>query len=139
MNMKNFQEGEGVILFVEYMKFIKFLVVDLKADEIMLIFLLVIFLFSSDRFNISDKSYVCQEQEKYVLLFLRYLEFRYFLYIVRVIYSKLLMKLIDIRDLNEEYFYVLLKVNFEGIQFFMKEVLDMNLKDIIIGNCESLM
>lgn len=139
MNMKNFQEGEGVILFVEYMKFIKFLVVDLKADEIMLIFLLVIFLFSSDRFNISDKSYVCQEQEKYVLLFLRYLEFRYFLYIVRVIYSKLLMKLIDIRDLNEEYFYVLLKVNFEGIQFFMKEVFDMNLKDIIIGNCESLM
>lgn len=139
MNMKNFQEGEGVILFAEYMKFIKFLVVDLKADEIMLIFLLVIFLFSSDRFNISDKSYVCQEQEKYVLLFLRYLEFRYFLYIVRVIYSKLLMKFIDIRDLNEEYFYVLLKVNFEGIQFFMKEVLDMNLKDIIIGNCESLM
>ncbi|XP_048746680.1 nuclear hormone receptor HR96-like isoform X11 [Ostrea edulis] len=139
MDMKNLQEGEGATLFAEHMKFTKSLAIDLKADETMLILLLVISLFSPDRPNISDKSYVCHEQEKYALLLLRYLESRYSAYTVRAIYPKLLMKLTDIRDLNEEHSHVLLKVNPEGIQPLMKEVLDMNLKEATAANCGSPM
>jgi nuclear receptor subfamily 1 group I len=109
------------------MKFTKQLAIDLKADETMLMLLLVISLFSPDRPNVTDKNYISQEQDKYALLLLRYLESRYPPSFVRSIYPKLLMKLTDIRNLNEEHSHVLLKVNPEFIQPLMKEVLDLNL------------
>ena len=127
MSMEHLQKGEGANLFSEHMKFTRSLAVDLKADETTLILLLVVSLFSPDRPNISDKAYVCQEQDKYALLLLRYLESIYPPHFVRAIYPKLLMKLTDIRNLNEEHSHVLLKVNPEGIQPLMKEVLDLNL------------
>ncbi|KAK3095142.1 hypothetical protein FSP39_010779 [Pinctada imbricata] len=127
MSAEHLQKGEGATLFEQHMKFTRSLAIDLKADETMLILLLVISLFSPDRPNISDKTYVCQEQDKYALLLLRYLESRYQPHFVRAIYPKLLMKLTDIRNLNEEHSHVLLKVNPEGIQPLMKEVLDLNL------------
>lgn len=127
MSTQQLKMGEGQGLFEEHMKFTKSLAIDLKADETMLILLLVISLFSPDRPNISDKSYISQEQDKYALLLLRYLESKHPPHIVRQIYPKLLMKLTDIRNLNEEHSHVLLKVNPERIQPLMKEVLDLNL------------
>lgn len=134
MDIKNLQEGEGVTLFAEHMKFTKSLAIDLKADETMLILLLVISLFSPDRPSICEKSYVYQEQEKYALLLLRYLESRYSAYTVRAIYPKLLMKLTDIRDLNEEHSRNLLMVNPEDLQPLMIELLSMNFKETAAPN-----
>ena len=114
-------------LFDEHMKFVKSLAIDLKADETSLILLLMLSLFSPDRPQVTDKVYVSAEQDKYALLLQRYLESKYPVHVVKSIYPKLLMKLTDIRNLNEEHSQVLLKLNPEGIQPLMKEVMDMHL------------
>ena len=115
-------------LFDEHMKFVKSLAIDLKADETSLILLLMLSLFSPDRPQVQDKTYVSAEQDKYALLLQRYLESKYPMNVVKSIYPKLLMKLTDIRNLNEEHSQVLLKLNPEGIQPLMKEVMDMHLR-----------
>jgi len=115
-------------LFEDHMKFVKSLAIDLKADETMLILLLMLSLFSPDRPSVQDKAYISSEQDKYALLLQRYLESKYPYHIVRSIYPKLLMKLTDIRNLNEEHSQVLLRLNPEGLQPLMKEVMDLHLK-----------
>ncbi len=121
--LKNAETGTG--LFDEHMKFIKTLAVDLRADQMTMILLLVISLFSPDRGNLIDKDLVSQEQEKYTNLLERYLESKYPYHLAHALFPKLLMKLTDIRNLNEEHSQVLLKVNPEGIQPLMQEVLDL--------------
>lgn len=126
MTTEQLKLGEGT-LFDDHMKFVKSLAVDLRADETVLIILLVISLFSPDRPNVIDKSYVWREQDKYALLLQHYLESKFPYHLAHIMYPKLLMKLVEIRNLNEEHSQVLLKVNPEGIQPLMKEVLDLNL------------
>ncbi|KAK7110975.1 vitamin D3 receptor-like isoform X2 [Littorina saxatilis] len=117
----------GMGLFEDHMRFVKSLALDLQADETVLILLLMIALYSPDRPNITDKSYIAQEQERYALLLLRYLESKHPQHVVRMLYPKLLMKLVDIRNLNEEHSQVLLRINPDGLQPLMKEVLEHNL------------
>jgi len=69
---------------------------------------------------------VAAEQEKFSSLLKSYLEATYSPTAARSVFPKLLMKLTDIRNLNEEHSQVLLKVNPEGIQPLMKEVLDLS-------------
>ncbi|KAL8571367.1 hypothetical protein ACOMHN_038150 [Nucella lapillus] len=117
----------GMSLFEDHMKFVKSLALDLQADETVLILLLMIALYSPDRPSITDKQYIAQEQERYALLLLRYLESKHAPHVVRMLYPKLLMKLVDIRNLNEEHSQVLLRINPDGLQPLMKEVLEHNL------------
>ncbi|BFY96996.1 hypothetical protein BsWGS_00036 [Bradybaena similaris] len=126
MTTDQLKMGQGTGLFDEHMRFVKSLAVDLQADETVLILLLMIALYSPDRPQIVDKHYVAEEQERYALLLLRYLESKHPAHVIRWMYPKLLMKLTDIRNLNEEHSQVLLKINPEGIQPLMKEVLDLN-------------
>ncbi|CAL1529257.1 unnamed protein product [Lymnaea stagnalis] len=126
MTTDQLKMGQGSGLFDEHMRFVKSLAIDLQADETVLILLLMIALYSPDRPQISDKHYVAEEQERYALLLLRYLESKHPPHVIRWMYPKLLMKLTDIRNLNEEHSQVLLKINPEGIQPLMKEVLDLN-------------
>lgn len=114
-------------LFDDHMKFVRSLANDMRADETVLILLLVVSLFSPDRPGLEDKDYVLQEQDKYALLLCHYLESKHAPHLAKQFYPRLLMKLTDIRNLNEEHSQVLLKVNPDGIQPLMKEVLDMNL------------
>ena len=124
MNLEQLKKAEGG-LFEDHMKFVKSLAIDLCADQTTLILLLVVSLFSPDRPNLFNKQLVSQEQEKYSMLLKKYLESRYPISVARSMYPKLLMKLTDIRNLNEEHSQVLLKVNPEGIQPLMQEVLDL--------------
>lgn len=113
----------------DIMKFIKVLGLELKADEIMLIFLLLISLFSPDRPNLDQKDIkdaVAHEQERYSALLKRYVESKMPRSKARIYYAKLLMKLTDIRNLNEESSQVFLNMNAETIQPLMKEVLDLH-------------
>eukprot|EP00918_Siedleckia_nematoides_P094820 GHVU01208200.1.p1 GENE.GHVU01208200.1~~GHVU01208200.1.p1 ORF type:complete len:460 (+),score=60.28 GHVU01208200.1:210-1382(+) len=125
MNLDQLEKAEGSGLFRDHMKFVKTLALDLKADETTLILLLVISLFSPDRPNVLNKLLVSQEQDRYSMLLQRYLDSIYPYPISRTMYPRLLMKLTDIRNLNEEHSQVLLKVNPEGIQPLMQEVLDL--------------
>lgn len=109
----------------DIMKFIKVLAVDLQADETMLILLLLISLFSPDRPNLDLKDIVGQEQERLSMLLQHYIESKIPLEKARLYYPKLLMKLTDIRDLNEESSQVFLNLSTDTIQPLMKEVLDL--------------
>lgn len=109
----------------DVMKFIKVLSIDLQADETTLILLLLISLFSPDRPNLDLKDIVGQEQERLSLLLQHYIESKMSLNEARIHYAKLLMKLTDIRDLNEESSQVFLSMRTETIQPLMKEVLDL--------------
>lgn len=127
MKLEQLERAEtGLGLFDDHMRFVRTLAVDLKADETTLILLLVISLFSPDRDNLEHKELVAAEQERYSMLLRSYLESIHPLPVARVIYPRLLMTLTDIRNLNEEHSQVLLKVNPEGIQPLMKEVLDLS-------------
>ena len=125
--LKIAENGTG--LFDEHMKFVKSLLVDMRADQVTLILLLMISLFSPDRPNLVNKEEVAMQQEKYSVLLRKYLESRYPVGIARAMFPKLLMKLTDIRNLNEGHSQVLLKVNPEGIQPLMQEVFDLGKDD----------
>lgn len=127
MRLDQLEKAEnGLGLFDDLMKFIHSLVTDLRADEMTLILLLVISLFSPDRENLSWKSLVAEEQEKYSLLLKNYLESIHPLAVARTLFPKLLMKLTEVRNLNEEHSQVLLRVKLDGIHPLMKEVLDLS-------------
>lgn len=65
MKLDQLQQAEnGTGLFEDHMKFIWSLVFDLKADETVLIILLMMTLFSSDRENIQNRDYVATQQER---------------------------------------------------------------------------
>ncbi|KAK2166723.1 hypothetical protein LSH36_36g04031 [Paralvinella palmiformis] len=122
MKLEHFAAGEqGTGLFEEHMKFIKSLAIDMRTDQTTLILLLVISLFSPDRCNLINKELVSEEQDRYSQLLLKYLESKYPVAVARGMYPRLLMKLTDIRNLNEEHSQVLLKVNPDGIQPLMQE------------------
>jgi len=125
MNLDQLRRAEGTTLFEDHMKFVTQLAVDLKADQTTLILLLIISLFSPDRPNLLNKQLVGEEQHRYSMLLSNYLESRYSYHEARALYPKLLMKLTDIRNLNEEHSQVLLKVNPMVIQPLMQEVLDL--------------
>ena len=126
MTIEQFRRAEnGLGLFDDHMCFVKSLAVDLRADKTTLILLLMISLFSPDRPSISNKGLVAAEQERYSMILENYLESKYQYPLAHAVFPKLLMKLTDIRNLNEEHSQVLLKVNPEGIQPLMQEVLDL--------------
>lgn len=127
MSIEQLQSAEtGTGLFEEHMKFVRSLAIDLRADEPTLILLLVISLFSPDRSSASGNGNISMQQERYSLLLEKYLWSKYPMMVARQLFPKLLMKLTDIRNLNEEHSHVLLKVNPEGIQPLMKEVLELS-------------
>ena len=125
LKIEQMRLATGAGLFEDHMKYVKSLAVDLRADQNTLILLLTISLFSPDRCNLLNKTLICEEQCKYAELLRRYLESIYPMPLARALFPKLLMKLTDIRNLNEEHSQVLLKVNPEGLQPLMQEVLDM--------------
>jgi nuclear receptor subfamily 1 group I len=125
LRLEQFKKAEtGTGLFEEHMKFVKNLAIDIGADQTTLLLLLVISLFSPDRDNLKEKTHVSAQQERYSMLLQNYLEAVYSYSMAHTMLPRLLMKLTDIRNLNEEHSQVLLKVNPEGIQPLMKEVLD---------------
>ncbi|ESN91606.1 hypothetical protein HELRODRAFT_165659 [Helobdella robusta] len=126
MKLEQLKEAEhGTGLFEDHMKFIWSLVFDLRADETVLILLLIMALFSSDRENLNERLYIATQQERYCQLLKKYLNSRYPISVARQLYPKLILKLTDVRSLNEEHNHVLLKLNPQGIQPLMKEVLDL--------------
>lgn len=115
---------QGTGLFDDYMKFVRSLAVELRANKTALILLLMIALFSPDRLQLEQKEAVAEEQERYSVLLQRYLESQHPVAIAHMIYPKMLLKLTDIRELSEKHSHVLLKANPEGIVPLMREVLD---------------
>ena len=127
LNIEQFTKVEGG-LFEDHMKFVKS-ALEMGADQTCLILLLIISLFSPDRPNLLNKEQIGDEQEKYSQLLFKYLCTVYQPGTAQRMFPKLLMKLTDIRNLNEEHSQVLLKVNPICLQPLMQEVLELHPPD----------
>ena len=127
LNIEQFTKVEGG-LFEDHMKFVKS-AIEMGADQTSMILLLIISLFSPDRPNLQNKEQICEVQELYSQLLFKYLSTVYPPGAAQKMFPRLLMKLTDIRNLNEEHSQVLLKVNPICLQPLMQEVLELHPPD----------
>lgn len=95
------QKNLGTGMYVEHVKFIRSLNELTRANKTIMTLLFVIELFSSDRPNLIHKDLVSKGQEKFSTWLRAYLESLYPVSEARILYPKLLMKLLDVRSLGE--------------------------------------
>ena len=87
-------------LLEKHMHFIK-TIKRLHLDEPTYTLLSLIVLLSSDRETLVDSHLVQREQERYLLLLKKYMNWRYGIRMSSLLYPKLLLKLTDLRELAE--------------------------------------
>lgn len=95
------QKNLGTGMYVEHVKFIRSLNELTQANKTIMTLLFVIELFSSDRPNLINKDLVSKGQEKFSTWLQAYLESQIPVGEARILYPKLLMKLLDVRSLGE--------------------------------------
>lgn len=95
------QKNLGTGMYVEHVKFIRSLNELTQANKTIMTLLFVIELFSSDRPNLINKDLVSKGQEKFSTWLRAYLESQIPVGEARILYPKLLMKLLDVRSLGE--------------------------------------
>ena len=85
---------------------------DLNIDETTLILYLPLILFSPDRRELINREHVMQIQNKFSILLYKYLLFKYNrqIDVVDKLFTKLLLKMMDLRDLHELHSSILLDV-----------------------------
>lgn len=89
-------------LFEKHMTFIRS-IKDLYPDEATTMLLLVIVLLSPDRPGLQNESMVAEEQEKFYILMKKYMSWRYGEEYRLALYPKLLLRLPDLRELNDNH------------------------------------
>ncbi|KAK3856512.1 hypothetical protein Pcinc_037168 [Petrolisthes cinctipes] len=89
-------------LYETHMKFIHSLK-ELGVDEPVMMLLLLIVLFTSDRPGLKDTAAVQIKQDHYLLLLRKYLGWRHGPHNARLLYPRLLLKLTDLRELNDQH------------------------------------
>lgn len=87
-------------LFEKHMEFIRS-IKELHPDEATTMLLLVIILLSPDRPSLKNELLVAEEQEKFYILMKKYMSWRYGEENTVVLYPKLLLRLPDLRELND--------------------------------------
>lgn len=87
-------------LFEKHMEFIRS-IKELHPDEATTMLLLVIILLSPDRPGLKNELLVAEEQEKFYILMKKYMNWRYGEESTGVLYPKLLLRLPDLRELND--------------------------------------
>ncbi|XP_071041200.1 thyroid hormone receptor beta-A isoform X2 [Parasteatoda tepidariorum] len=102
-------------LYNKHMKFIRS-VKDLCPDEVTTMLLLVTVLLSPDRPGLENEALVAEEQEKFYLLMKKYMSWRYGEENTLVLYPKLLLRLPDLRELNDNHTDYNLRLATEEIQ-----------------------
>lgn len=89
-------------LFEKHMEFIRS-IKELHPDEATTMLLLVIILLSPDRPGLKNELLVAEEQEKFYILMKKYMSWRYGEEHTVVLYPKLLLRLPDLRELNDNH------------------------------------
>ncbi|XP_054718006.1 thyroid hormone receptor beta-A-like [Uloborus diversus] len=102
-------------LFNKHMEFIRS-VKELHPDEATTMLLLVIVLLSPDRPGLENEVQVAEEQEKFYILMKKYMNWRYGEENTLVLYPKLLLRLPDLRELNDYHTDYNLRLGSEEIQ-----------------------
>ncbi|XP_037803627.1 ecdysone-induced protein 75B-like [Penaeus monodon] len=89
-------------LYDMHMKFI-FSMKDLNVDEPVMMLLLLIVLFTSDRPGLQETARIQARQDHYLQLIRKYMNWRYGPHNATIMYPRLLIKLTDLRELNDQH------------------------------------
>lgn len=114
---------ETKTMFLTYSKFIRSLMGTIYGDLMILKFLIMLSLFSPDRQGIRNKAVVGNYQEMYANSLKKYLEVRYSE--EKNLFARCIMKLTDLRNVNEVHTKMLLKMHVEDIEPLLVEIFDL--------------
>ncbi|XP_025095322.1 nuclear hormone receptor HR96-like isoform X3 [Pomacea canaliculata] len=119
------QKNLGSNMYLEHMRFVQSIHELTRSDRIVLMLLFVIDLMSSDRPNLSNQVVVSKAQEKFSMWLKAYLESILTVGEARHVYPKLLMKLLDVRNLGEESSQLAAKLDISKLEPLLVEIFDL--------------
>lgn len=114
---------ETKTMFLTYSKFIRSLMSTISGDLIVLKFLIMLSLFSPDRQGLKDRALVDKYQEVYANTLRKYIEVRF--PDTKNMFARCIMKLTDLRNINEVHTKMLLKMQVKDIEPLLVEIFDL--------------
>ncbi|XP_046552852.1 nuclear hormone receptor HR96-like isoform X2 [Haliotis rubra] len=117
--------SESASLFFTYSKFIKSLMSTIHGDLIVLKILIIMSLFSADRGSLVNQEQVHGFQEQYAHILQQYILLRF--PEEKTLFARVVMKLTDLRNINEVHTKMLLKMKVEDIEPLLLEIFDLPL------------
>ncbi|OAF69268.1 1,25-dihydroxyvitamin D3 receptor [Intoshia linei] len=115
-------------IFQEYIDFVSHILNEIGADICTLLLLLMITLFNPDRPNIVNREAIEIEQIKYTMALRNYVEIMYPSSVSDSMFANFIMKLTDVKNINEKLYKAINNINIENINPLMKEVLEIEFK-----------
>ncbi|XP_060590328.1 nuclear receptor subfamily 1 group I member 2-like isoform X2 [Ruditapes philippinarum] len=117
------ENSETKTMFSTYVKFIKSLMLTIQGDLMILKLLIMLSLHSSDRPGIQNTSVVERYQELYANTLKKYISITF--PEEKNMFAKCIMKLTDLRNVNEVHTKMLLKMQVEDIEPLLVEIFDL--------------
>ncbi|XP_062574849.1 vitamin D3 receptor B-like isoform X1 [Saccostrea cucullata] len=110
-------------MFLTYSKFIKSLMRTIHGDLLALKLLIMLSLFSADRQGVLEHDKIQQIQECYAGILQKYVQRRF--PEDKIMFAKIVMKLTDLRNINEVHTKMLLKMKVDSIEPLLIEIFDL--------------
>lgn len=115
--------SETYNMFLTYSKFIKSLMRTIHGDLLALKLLIMLSLFSADRQGVLEHDKIQQIQECYAGILQKYVQRRF--PDDKIMFAKIVMKLTDLRNINEVHTKMLLKMKVDSIEPLLIEIFDL--------------
>ncbi|XP_056011318.1 nuclear receptor subfamily 1 group I member 3-like isoform X3 [Ostrea edulis] len=115
--------SETYNMFLTYSKFIKSLMRTIHGDLLALKLLIMMSLFSADRQGVQEHDKIQQIQECYAGILQKYVQKRF--PEDKIMFAKIVMKLTDLRNINEVHTKMLLKMKVDSIEPLLIEIFDL--------------
>lgn len=114
---------EAQNMFLTYSKFIKSLMKVIHGDLLILKILIMLSLFSPDRCGLAQPTKIQEIQECYARILQRYVHDRF--PEDGTLFAKIIMKLTDLRNINEVHTKMLLRMKIDNIEPLLVEIFDL--------------
>ena len=111
-------------MFLTYSKFIKSLMTTICGDLVILKFLIMMSLFSPDRPGLEDRNTIEKFQEVYANVLQKYIIVKF--PESKNMFARCIMKLTDLRNINEVHTKMLLKMQLDDIEPLLVEIFDLS-------------
>ncbi|WAR04129.1 NR1H3-like protein [Mya arenaria] len=118
-----FGNSETKSMFLTYSKFIKSLMGTIYGDLIVLKFMIMLSLFSPDRQGLKNREKVDNYQQIYAESLRKYIDIRF--NNEKNMFARCIMKLTDLRNVNEVHTKMLLKMHVDDIEPLLVEIFDL--------------
>ena len=123
-NVFQYGNEENMKFFGQYKDFVSSVVKITKGDNVILMLMIVLTVFSPDRPQVTNKESVSRVQENYAEVLKDYLRVRY--KEDTNMFARIITKLADIRDLNESHSRMLHSVHVDDVEPLVVEIFHLN-------------